>query len=116
MDIESIQNYCRSLPGTTEDIKWGHHPVFSVGDKMYAIIGLDHEPTPRISLKSSELDMAVLTQNEHIIPAPYLARHHWISLLRLDVFEATEIRRLIQESYRFVFAKLSKKRQRDIQP
>ena len=59
--------------------------------------------------------MAVLTQNQHIIPAPYLAKHHWVSLVRLDVFGEAEILRLIQDSYRLIFAKLSKKRQREIQ-
>ena len=28
--------FCRSLPGATEDIKWEHDLIFSVGGKMFA--------------------------------------------------------------------------------
>ena len=36
MNARALQDYCRSLPGATEDIKWGADLVFSVGGKMFA--------------------------------------------------------------------------------
>lgn len=41
MIIEDIQTICKSLPGVTEDIKWGHDLVFSIGGKMFCVVGLD---------------------------------------------------------------------------
>ena len=35
MDIEDIRIMCTSLPGVTEDIKWGNDLVFSVGGKCF---------------------------------------------------------------------------------
>ncbi len=45
MNIEGIQNICRQLPGVTEDIKWEHDLVFSIGGKMFCVVGLDQSPT-----------------------------------------------------------------------
>lgn len=39
MNIEKAKSLCRSLPGATEDIKWGADLVFSVGEKMFAVAG-----------------------------------------------------------------------------
>ena len=33
---DALYEYCRGLPGVTEDIKWGHDLIFSVGGKMFA--------------------------------------------------------------------------------
>lgn len=112
MDMEAIQTYCRSLPGTTEDMKWGQHLVFSVGKKMYAIIGLDDEPHPRFSIKTSQEAMPLLTQKPDIIPAPYLARLHWVTLTHFKAVEPEELQALIKEGYQISFQKLSKKQQR----
>jgi predicted DNA-binding protein (MmcQ/YjbR family) len=40
MNVEDIQNICRQLPAVTEDIKWGHDLVFSIGGKMFCVVGL----------------------------------------------------------------------------
>ena len=74
MKIEEIQSFCHSLPGTTEDLKWGCDIVFSVGKKMYAVIGMVEEgPTP-VSFKTTPDLYGQLTQLPDIVPAPYVAR------------------------------------------
>ena len=113
MDIEAFQDFCRSLPGTTEDMKWGHNLVFSVGLKMYAVVSFDEEP-PRIGFKTEPALFEALTHQDHIIPAPYLARAHWVSLLRPDALPEDELTGCVQDSYDLVFAKLTKKAQRQI--
>lgn len=35
MDIEVMRSICQSFPGVTEDVKWEHDLVFSVGLKMF---------------------------------------------------------------------------------
>ena len=73
---EEFRATCRSLPGVTEDVKWGDNLVFSVGDKMFAAFNLGDE-TP-FSFKVDEDAFDVLVQQEGIRPAPYLARHSWV--------------------------------------
>ena len=51
--LNSIQEFCRTLPHTTEDVKWGTNLVFSVGNKMYAVLDLDHPEANSVSFKCS---------------------------------------------------------------
>src|SRR5471032_692099 len=37
MDLELAKEFCRALPGATEDVKWENSLVFSVGGKMFAV-------------------------------------------------------------------------------
>jgi acyl transferase domain-containing protein len=46
-----------------------------------------------------------------IIPAPYMARNHWVAMLQIDALRQPEIRELIQNSYQLVLEKLPKKTQ-----
>jgi predicted DNA-binding protein (MmcQ/YjbR family) len=109
MDIESIRSFCRSLPHATEGMQWGENLLFRVGGKMFALIDLDR-PTPnRLAFKCTPEEFAELIEIEGIIPAPYAARYHWVTLERLDALDASEIERLIRDSYNMVFAKLPKK-------
>jgi predicted DNA-binding protein (MmcQ/YjbR family) len=49
------------------------------------------------------------TDRPGIIPAPYMARAHWISLTHPDALSAAERDALIRGSYDLVVAKLPKK-------
>ena len=112
---QQLQDYCRSLAGTTEDVKWGTNLVFSVAEKMYVVFSLDDDP-PRLSFKTEPAMFEALTHQDGIIPAPYLARAKWVALESLDALATEEIEDLIGESYRLVFEKLPKKTQRQIRP
>jgi predicted DNA-binding protein (MmcQ/YjbR family) len=46
-----------------------------------------------------------------IIPAPYLARAHWVALETKDALPRAEIKRLVREARSIVIAKLPKKTQ-----
>ena len=65
-------------------------------------IGPVYEPTE---------EFAELIEREGIIPAPYMARNHWVFLESLDVLTRAELKRLIKDSYGMVAAKLTKKAQ-----
>ncbi len=110
MDIDWLRRFCLSLPHTTEQIQWEDDLVFKVGGKMYAVLVL--EPAPVwLSLKCGTEEFAELIERQGIIPAPYLARAHWISLTSPVVLPRTEIERLVRGSYDLVFAKLPRKKQ-----
>ena len=40
MDIDPLRTFCMKLPAVTEDIKWGHDLVSSVGSKMFCVAGV----------------------------------------------------------------------------
>ncbi|HEX9152238.1 MAG TPA: MmcQ/YjbR family DNA-binding protein [Flavobacterium sp.] len=40
MDIEDIRNTCIEMRGVSEEIKWKHDLVFSIGGKMFCVAEL----------------------------------------------------------------------------
>lgn len=103
---EALLDFCRSLPGVTEDVKWDNDLAFSVGGKMFAVFGLpDLEP---IGFKVDPAVFPVLTQQPGIVPAPYMAKHSWISVTRAAL-PVDALEELIRTSHALVAQKLSKK-------
>ena len=114
MEVSRIQAFCLQLPGTTEDTKWGHNQVFSVGGKMYMVISFDEDP-PNLSFKTEPLVFEALTHQPGIRPAPYLARARWVALENPDVLPDEALEQHIRESYGLVFAKLTRKARQAIE-
>lgn len=108
MNIEEIQKFCLSLPHATEDVKWGKDLCFCVGEKMFAVVGLEPGPTVG-SFKCNPDKFAELIEREGIVPAPYVARYHWVGLERFDALDNDEYRDLLRKSYELVYEKLPKK-------
>lgn len=113
MDAEWLRKLCLSFPGTTEQIQWGYDLLFKVGGKMYAITPLEPAPVC-LSFKASPERFAELTERQNIIPAPYLARAHWVALQTRDAVGHDELAGLLRESYEMILAKLPKKMQETI--
>lgn len=113
MDFERARALCRTFPGCTEDVKWGADLVFSVGGKMFAVTG-DEVPAQGMSFKVDDERFLELTDRPGIIPAPYMARAKWIYVERPDALGDDEGLALVRRSYELVFAKLTKKLQREI--
>lgn len=110
MRIDWLREFCLSLPHTTEELQWGDNLVFKVGGKMYAVAAL--EPGEHwLSLKCSGEEFAELIERPGIIPAPYLARAHWIALESEDTVKRAELQRLLQQGHALVFDRLPKKTQ-----
>ena len=113
MDFEAAKALCRTFPGCTEDLKWGCDAVFSVGLKMFAVSR--HEaPANGISFKVDDERFLELTDRPGIIPAPYLARAKWVYVEKASALSDKEAHALLRRSYELVFAKLTKKLQREI--
>ncbi|MBI1786591.1 MAG: MmcQ/YjbR family DNA-binding protein [Acidobacteria bacterium] len=113
MDIDWIRRYCQSLPKTTETVQWGSDLVFKVGGKMYAVAAL--EPGDHwLSFKCTPEGFAELVERPGIIPAPYLARAHWVALEAAEPLPRVEIKRLVRQAYDLVVGKLPKKAQKEI--
>lgn len=112
MDIDSIRNYCLSLPHATEDIQWGNDLLFRISGKIFAGMSLD--PPHSLSFKCTPEKFDELIEFEGIIPAPYTARNKWVMLERLDALNDSEIKALIKNSYEMILSKLPKKTQAEL--
>jgi predicted DNA-binding protein (MmcQ/YjbR family) len=113
MDFETAKALCRTFPGATEDCKWETRAVFSVGQKMFAMS--DHAvPAEGICFKVEDERFLELTDRPGIIPAPYLARAKWVYVERAAALSDAEAAALLQRAYQLVFAKLTRKLQRQI--
>ena len=115
MNVAWVRAHCMALPHTTEEILWGDDLVFKIGGKMYAVVVLgvsSHNVV--MSFKCTPEVFAELVERPGIIPAPYSARSHWVALEREDALPRAEIKRLIQQSYDLVIAKLPKKKQTEL--
>lgn len=108
MNIEEIRKFCLSLPRATEDIKWGNDLCFCIGEKMFAVTGLD-SGDGQVSFKCTPEKFAELVERDGIIPAPYVARYHWVAVQKPDALAENELKDLISKSYQMVFEKLSAK-------
>jgi predicted DNA-binding protein (MmcQ/YjbR family) len=108
MKVDFIRSCCGSFPHVTETVQWEDNLVFKVGGKMFALMPL--EPAAAwLAFKCSPEDFAELTERPGVIPAPYLARAHWVALESEDAIPAAELKRLLRAAYGWVYAKLPKK-------
>ena len=107
MDIESLRDFCRTLPAVTEDIKWGHDLCFSVGGKMFCVAALDGPLTVSFKVRDDEFDD--LASSPGMRPAPYVARYKWILVEDVNKLSRKQWAHYVSQSYDLVRAKLPKK-------
>ncbi|MEJ5963550.1 MmcQ/YjbR family DNA-binding protein [Pedobacter immunditicola] len=108
MDIEKLREFCLSLPGTTEGLKWGDHLCFMIAEKMYLISSLDDTS---FSIKCDPEDFDELVAREGIEQAAYMAKRQWVKVASLDLMTDEELKERIKKSRALVLSKLTKKLQ-----
>jgi predicted DNA-binding protein (MmcQ/YjbR family) len=113
MDIEDLRGICTRLPHVTEDIKWGHDLVFSIGAKMFCVTGLDQSPVSA-SFKVTEEQFDEMSSREGFRPAPYVARYKWVLADDITVMPKAEWEKYIKQSYELVKAKLPAKVRKEL--
>ena len=106
-----IENFCLSLPAATLSVQWGEERVYKIGGKMFAMLGPKIDKPHHLFFKAGETSFHILTQLRHIIPAPYLARAHWVYLERLDALKTKELKAYLERAHALAAASLSKKKQ-----
>lgn len=107
MDIDRLREFCLSLAHVTEQIQWGDNLVFKVAGKIFAVAPL--EPSQyRLSFKCSDEDFAKLIERPGIVPAPYLARAHWVAIEPDYSPDQSELEGLLRNAHKLVFARLPK--------
>ena len=109
MDIESVRKFCLSLPHVTEDIQWESDLLMRIGNKMFAVLSLEPKSDHVMSFKCTPEKFAELVERKSIMPAPYVARYHWVALERFDALNKRELESLLTTAYQLVRDKLPKK-------
>jgi predicted DNA-binding protein (MmcQ/YjbR family) len=109
MNLVSLREYCLSLPHTTEGMQWGDHVLFRIGGKMYAITTVEVAAPTVLSFKCTPERFAELVERDGVIPAPYMARNHWVALERWDALDDREGREAVAASYELVRSQLPRK-------
>lgn len=105
MDIESFRDYCLSLKGTTEGMKWDHL-CFMIEEKIFVLVALDDLS---LCFKCDPDDFDDLVARHGVKQAPHFARRQWVALDNLDVMIDQELRERVAVSRELVLKKLSKK-------
>jgi predicted DNA-binding protein (MmcQ/YjbR family) len=110
MTPKAVEKFLLSFAGATRSIQWGDDHVFKVGGKMFAVMGPPDNKLHGLSFKAGESSFAILTKQKGIIPAPYLARAHWVQLERMSALSDKELKAYLSRAHALVAAGLSKKK------
>lgn len=106
MDIETFREYCLSLPGTTEGMKWDHL-CFMIEEKIFVIVAIDKGNS--FSTKCTPEEFEELTARDGIQQAYHMAKKQWVQIADLEVLNTQELKNRVETSRALVLAKLPKK-------
>jgi predicted DNA-binding protein (MmcQ/YjbR family) len=113
--LDWVRAFCLSLPHATEGVQWEHDLLFRIAGKMFCVASLEPGMSPtKIAFKCTPEKFAELVEIDGVIPAPYMARNHWVAMLDMDALRQPDIKDLITESYQMIMAKLPKKTQAEL--
>ena len=100
MDNERVRAICLALPHVKETVNWGHVLVYWAGDrelggKMFALTLLDGQwmerQGPVLSFHCGAERYHELLEIDGIMPAPHLARAHWVAFERWNALRPREV-------------------------
>lgn len=112
MTPEQVADFCRTLPGAVESIKWSSNRVFSIAEnKMFAILGVGNKGKGELAFKVDDDLFLGFTDRPGIHPAPYLARARWVTMTPPYPMAADELRAVLTRSHQLVALRLPKYRQ-----
>jgi predicted DNA-binding protein (MmcQ/YjbR family) len=109
MNFDSLRKHCATLPGATMDVKWGADECYCVATKMFAVFFVDGGKGRNLSFKCDPERFLELTDIPGIIPAPYLARAHWVQVTDAKALSDGDARALVTHSHALIAAKLTRR-------
>ncbi|MFM9908247.1 MAG: MmcQ/YjbR family DNA-binding protein [Chitinophagaceae bacterium] len=113
MLIEDIQKICKKFPYVTEDIKWGAHLAFCIGEKMFMITSPDSSPISA-TFKVDEEDFALLLEKDGFSPATYVGRYKWITIDNINRLSKKQWEEYLKKAYSLIKDKLPQKKKREL--
>lgn len=107
----NLDALCADWPGVARSVKWEVDLVYSVANKMFAVMCTLGPERGRLSFKVEPARFVELTEQPGMVPAPYSARAFWVSVTEPERFSHAELAAFVRRSYELVRANLSKKAQ-----
>lgn len=100
---KQLETYALAMPNARLDYPFGKDvAVYKVGDKMFALIPENSDPT-RISLKCDpQLAINLRERYETVVPGYHLNKKHWNTIICTGQLSEDEIHDLIVHSYHLV--------------
>lgn len=114
MDEAALRELATGWPGVEAGMKWEDDLVFTVAGKMFCATCVRGPHAGSMSFKVEDERFLELTERPGFLPAPYLARAHWVYVAKPQKLRADELQAFVRRSYELVRAKLPKKTQRGL--
>lgn len=106
MDVESVRDYCLSLPLATEDFPFDEQTLaFRVCGKIFAMIDLEWVDWFVLKCEPAYA-MELRERYSEITPAWHMNKKHWNQVSLFGGLSDELVRHLIRHSYRRVVLKL----------
>ena len=118
MNLEQVKNHCRSLAQIKETL-YGEPSnilVYSLEGKKFAYFKTSEPEQWRFSIRVTPMRFLELTDQVGIKPARYMHRFYWVSIVNVNMVDSDYMKELIEWSYFKVVSRLSKKKQKQLQP
>lgn len=115
MNIETLQQYCLSKKGVTEETPFGpDNLVYKVGGKMFLLASLDTVPL-QFNAKCDP-EEAILLRDAHacVLPGYHMNKKHWNTVLVDGTVGDKLLQQWIDASYNLVVDGLPRKTQQEI--
>ncbi len=115
MNIEEFRAYCLAKKYVTESFPFDNVTlVFKVANKMFALSGLEHQPST-VNLKCDP-ERAIELRDEYneIIEGFHMSKKHWNTITIEGNLPNSLIKELIDHSYDLVVKGLTKKAQKEL--
>lgn len=116
MAYEWIESYLLSKKGAVKEFKveWDAYR-FMLGDKMFAMQGLDNQGREILTLKlEPEFGLQMRNTYEEVIPGYYMNKVHWNSVLLKGHVPEAVFKTMLDQSYELVLKGLSQKKQKEL--
>lgn len=120
MNLETFRTYCLGKPGVTESLPFGDDTlVFKVGNKMFALTGMDNPPDEPFSANlKCEPERATELRDQYpeaVKPGFHMNKTHWNTVSWVSGFPPRLGQELIDHSYDLIVASLPAKVRAELQ-
>lgn len=109
MNIETLRDYCLSLPDVEETLPFGPDTlVYKIGGKVFLLTGLDSEEF-RFNVKCDpDLAIELRDQYDCVLPGWHMNKKHWNTVVVDGSVSDKQLREWIDHSYQLVAPKKKK--------
>ena len=116
LEIDDMRDHLLGMPGSSESTPFGEDVlVYRVGDKMFALMGIDRLPH-QVNLKCDPERALDLREEypEGVLPGYHMSKVHWNSVVLAEVSRSL-VMELCQHSWDLVVAGLTKKARAELE-